>query len=418
MDVVPRFSPSGENRFYLSNKEELVIMDISEVRFASRFDQVTGSAIREIFKVIAQPGMISFAGGNPSLEALPDQQVSELAQYVLAHDGKAILQYGATEGYPPFVESLKSYVADQLGVSVPAVLPVTGSTQAMDLLCKALLDPGDTVLVENPSFLGNLQCLKLYQANLVTVESDEDGLIPDDLELKIKKYHPKLLYTIPTFQNPTGKTLPDSRRRAVADLANRYGMVVAEDDPYRDLRYEGEKVRAIKSYDQNGWVMFLGSFSKTISPGLRIGYIAGDAGIIRKCTIGKQSTDVHSANLNQAVVDQYLRRNLLPDHIRSICKGYGAKMHQMLQYLEQFPDGVSFTRPQGGLFIWAELPVHIDTVKLLSKAVERKVAYVPGTYFCADGGHLNTLRLNFSNSTPQQIETGMSILNDLIKSEI
>ena len=393
-------------------------MDISEVRFASRFDQVTGSAIREIFKVIAQPGMISFAGGNPSLEALPDQQVSELAQYVLAHDGKAILQYGATEGYPPFVESLKSYVADQLGVSVPAVLPVTGSTQAMDLLCKSLLDPGDTVLVENPSFLGNLQCLKLYQANLVTVESDEDGLIPDDLELKIKKYHPKLLYTIPTFQNPTGKTLPDSRRRAVADLANRYGMVVAEDDPYRDLRYEGEKVRAIKSYDQNGWVMFLGSFSKTISPGLRIGYIAGDAGIIRKCTIGKQSTDVHSANLNQAVVDQYLRRNLLPDHIRSICKGYGAKMHQMLQYLEQFPDGVSFTRPQGGLFIWAELPVHIDTVKLLSKAVERKVAYVPGTYFCADGGHLNTLRLNFSNSTPQQIETGMSILNDLIKSEI
>ena len=393
-------------------------MDISEVRFASRFDQVTGSAIREIFKVIAQPGMISFAGGNPSLEALPDQQVSELAQYVLAHDGKAILQYGATEGYPPFFESLTSYVADQLGVSVPAVLPVTGSTQAMDLLCKALLDPGDTVLVENPSFLGNLQCLKLYQANLVTVESDEDGLIPDDLEMKIKKYHPKLLYTIPTFQNPTGKTLPDSRRKAVADLANRYGMVVAEDDPYRDLRYEGEKVRAIKSYDQNGWVMFLGSFSKTISPGLRIGYIAGDAGIIRKCTIGKQSTDVHSANLNQAVVDQYLRRNLLPDHIRSICKGYGAKMHQMLQYLEQFPEGVSFTRPQGGLFIWAELPVHIDTVKLLSKAVERKVAYVPGTYFCADGGHLNTLRLNFSNSTPQQIETGMSILNDLIKSEI
>ena len=391
-------------------------MDISEVRFAHRFDQVTGSAIREIFKVIAQPGMISFAGGNPSLEALPDQQVSELAQYVLAHDGKAILQYGATEGYPPFVESLKSYVEDQLGVSIPAVLPVTGSTQAMDLLCKALLDPGDTVLVENPSFLGNLQCLKLYQANLVTVESDEDGLIPDDLELKIKKYHPKLLYTIPTFQNPTGKTLPDSRRRAVADLANKYGMVVAEDDPYRDLRYEGEKVRAIKSYDQNGWVMFLGSFSKTISPGLRIGYIAGDAGIIRKCTIGKQSTDVHSANLDQAVVDQYLRRNLLPDHISSICKGYGAKMHQMLQYLDQFPDGVCFTRPQGGLFIWAELPEHIDTVNLLSQAVERKVAYVPGTYFCADGGHMNTLRLNFSNSTPQQIETGMSILNDLIKS--
>ncbi len=393
-------------------------MDISQVRFAHRFDQVTGSAIREIFKVIAQPGMISFAGGNPAPEALPDGPVSELAQYVLAKDGKAILQYGATEGYAPFLESLKAYVQDQLGVSVPAVLPVTGSTQAMDLLCKALLDPGDTVLVENPSFLGNLQCLKLYQANLVPVESDGDGLLPSDLEEKIRRYRPKLLYTIPTFQNPTGKTLPEDRRRAVAELANEYGMIVAEDDPYRDLRYEGVPCRSIKSFDQNGWVMFLGSFSKIISPGLRIGFIAGDAGIIRKCTVGKQSTDVHTANLNQAIVDQYLRRNLLPDHISSICEGYGAKMRRMLRCLEQFPEGVSFTRPQGGLFIWAELPEGMDTVKLLSAAVEKKVAYVPGTYFCVDGGHMNTLRLNFSNSTSEQIETGMSVLNDLIRSQM
>ena len=289
-------------------------MDISQVRFAHRFDQVTGSAIREIFKVIAQPGMISFAGGNPAPEALPDGPVSELAQYVLAKDGKAILQYGATEGYAPFLESLKAYVQDQLRVSVPAVLPVTGSTQAMDLLCKALLDPGDTVLVENPSFLGNLQCLKLYQANLVPVESDGDGLLPSDLEEKIRRYRPKLLYTIPTFQNPTGKTLPEDRRRAVAELANEYGMIVAEDDPYRDLRYEGVPCRSIKSFDQNGWVMFLGSFSKIISPGLRVGFIAGDAGIIRKCTVGKQSTDVHTANLNQAIVDQYrLRCQDAPD---------------------------------------------------------------------------------------------------------
>ena len=393
-------------------------MDISQVRFAHRFDQVTGSAIREIFKVIAQPGMISFAGGNPAPEALPDGPVSELAQYVLAKDGKAILQYGATEGYAPFLESLKAYVQDQLGVSVPAVLPVTGSTQAMDLLCKALLDPGDTVLVENPSFLGNLQCLKLYQANLVPVESDGDGLLPSDLEEKIRRYRPKLLYTIPTFQNPTGKTLPEDRRRAVAELANEYGMIVAEDDPYRDLRYEGVPCRSIKSFDQNGWVMFLGSFSKIISPGLRVGFIAGDAGIIRKCIVGKQSTDVHTANLNQAIVDQYLRRNLLPDHISSICEGYGAKMRRMLRCLEQFPEGVSFTRPQGGLFIWAELPEGMDTVKLLSAAVEKKVAYVPGTYFCVDGGHMNTLRLNFSNSTPEQIETGMSVLNDLIRSQM
>lgn len=392
-------------------------MEISQIRFASRFDHVTGSAIREIFKVIAQPGMISFAGGNPSPDALPDRQVSELARYVLEKDGKAILQYGATEGYAPFLESLKSYVENQLGVSVPAVLPVTGSTQAMDLLCKVMIDPGDTVLVENPSFLGNLQCLKLYQANLVPVASDDLGLLPDDLEEKILRYRPKMLYTIPTFQNPTGKTLPEERRKAVAELANRYGMLVAEDDPYRDLRYSGEAGHSIKYYDQNGWVVFLGSFSKIISPGLRVGYMAGDASIIRKCTVGKQSTDVHTANLNQAVVDQYLRRNMLPDHIRTICAGYGAKMNQMLSCLEQFPEGVRFTRPQGGLFIWAELPEKIDAVQMLSAAVEQRVAYVPGTYFCVDGGHLNTIRLNFSNSTPEQIETGMNALKDIIKQQ-
>ena len=260
-------------------------MNIDQIRFASRFDKVTGSAIREIFKVIAQPGMISFAGGNPSLDALPDRQVSELAAYVLEKDGKAILQYGATEGYRPFLESLKAYVEKQLGTDIPAVLPVTGSTQAMDLLCKAMIDPGDTVLVENPSFLGNLQCLKLYQANLVSVESDDQGLLPDDLEKKINQYHPKMLYTIPTFQNPTGKSLPEERRKAIAELANRYGMLVAEDDPYRDLRYEGQACHSIKYFDRNGWVMFLGSFSKIISPGLRVGYIAGDATVIRKSPI-------------------------------------------------------------------------------------------------------------------------------------
>ena len=389
-------------------------MDMKQIRYAKRFDKVTGSAIREIFKVIAQPGMISFAGGNPSLNALPDRQVGELAQYVMEKDGKAILQYGATEGYRPFLESLKPYVEKQLGTEIQAVLPVTGSTQAMDLLCKALIDPGDTVLVENPSFLGNLQCLRLYQANLVPVDSDDFGLIPDDLEKKILQYHPKMLYTIPTFQNPTGKSLPEDRRKAVAELANRYGMIVAEDDPYRDLRYSGQSCHSIKYYDLNGWVMFMGSFSKIISPGLRVGYIAGDAGIIRKCTVGKQSTDVHTANLNQAIVDQYLRRDLLPAHIQSICSEYGAKIRQMLSCLENFPDSVHFTRPEGGLFIWAELPEEIDAVKLLSEAVEKKVAYVPGTYFCVDGGHMNTIRLNFSNSTPEQIDTGMNILRDII----
>ena len=393
-------------------------MDQSAIHFAHRFDNVSGSAIREIFKIIAQPGMISFAGGNPSLNALPDKLVSELAVDVLAQNGKAILQYGATEGYAPFLESLRAYVADMLKCEIPAVLPVTGSTQAMDLLCKAMIDPGDTILVENPSFLGNLQCMKLYQANLVPVESDGDGLLTDDLEAKIRQYHPKMLYTIPTFQNPTGKTLPADRRKRIAELANEYHVVVAEDDPYRDLRYTGSPLPSIKSFDTDGWVVFLGSFSKIISPGLRVGYVAGDPAIIRKCTVGKQSTDVHTANLNQAIVDQFIRRNLLPGHIASICAEYGKKMKLMLDQLSAFPGGVSFTKPEGGLFIWAELPENISALDLLNKAIEKKVAFVPGTHFCVGGGHENTLRLNFSNSMEEQIITGMGILKDLIAKTI
>ena len=390
-------------------------MDLSSLRFAHRFDQVSGSAIREIFKIIARPGMISFAGGNPSLAALPDEKVSELSVQVLRDHGKQLLQYGATEGYPPFLESLKQYVETVVGFRPDAVLPVTGSTQAMDLLCKALIDPGDTILVENPSFLGNLQCMKLYQANLVPVASDDDGMDPADLEEKIKAYHPKMVYTIPTFQNPSGRTLSLARREKVAALAAEYGVVIAEDDPYRDLRYRGEMLPSIKSFDREGWVVFLGSFSKIISPGLRVGYLAGREEIIRKCTVGKQSTDVHTANLTQAIVDQFIRQNLLPDHIRTICADYGEKLARMLGHLEDLAGLVTFTRPEGGLFVWAELPEGLNALELLKKAIDPGVAYVPGTHFFVDGGHENTLRLNFSNSTDDQIDRGMSVLKTIFR---
>lgn len=393
-------------------------MALDTLRFADRFDGVNGSAIREIFKMIAKPGVISFAGGNPAASALPDETVSHLAQQVLAENGKAILQYGATEGYPPFLESLKAYAEQQLGCQVFYVLPTTGSTQGMDLLCKALINPGDVILVENPSFLGNMQCMHLYQAKLVPVESDEHGLMLDKLEEAIIQHHPKLLYTIPTFQNPTGKTLAADRRKPIAQLAAKYGMVVAEDDPYRDLRYAGTPLPSIKSYDKEGWVVFLGSFSKIVSPGLRVGYMVGDGRILRKCTIGKQSTDVHTANLNQAIVDQFLRQNLLPDHISSICKSYQAQMNAMLEELSSFPEGTRYTRPEGGLFIWVELPSGIRAKAMLEKAVERHVAYVPGTHFFCDGGHDNTFRLNFSNSTIDQIHQGMAVLRELIENEM
>ncbi len=393
-------------------------MELDQLRFAHRFDGITGSAIREIFKMIAKPGMISFAGGNPSPAALPDEEVDRIAHQVLKDNGKAILQYGATEGYPPLLESLKAYVENQLGCDIPAVLPVTGSTQAMDLLCKALIDPGDAILVEDPSFLGNLQCMKLYQAKLVPVESDEHGLMLDKLEEAMATQHPKMLYVIPTFQNPTGKTLAADRREPIARLAAKYGVVVAEDDPYRDLRYAGEGARSIKSFDKDGWVVFLGSFSKIISPGLRVGYMAGDSRILRKCTMGKQSSDVHTANLNQAIVDQFLRQNLLPGHIAKICQSYKQQLDAMLEELASFPEGTRYTRPEGGLFVWVELPSGMDAKAMLEQAVQRHVAYVPGTHFFAYGGHENTLRLNFSNSTIAQIHEGMTILRDVIRQNL
>lgn len=389
-----------------------------KVAFAHRFDAVTGSAIREIFKVIAQPGMISFAGGNPAASALPDELVSEYCVKVMKENGKAILQYGATEGYAPLLESLKTYLEDMLKCDIPAVLPVTGSTQAMDLLCKSFIDPGDTILVENPSFLGNIQCMKLYQANLVPVDSDDCGILTESLEKLAAEYHPKLLYIIPTFQNPTGKTLPLERRKKVAEIASKYNFIVAEDDPYRDLRYTGEPVPSIKSFDKDGHVVFMGSFSKIISPGLRVGYMAGTQEIIRKCTIGKQSTDVHTSNLTQAVVDRFLRENVLPGHIAEICSGYRNQMNTMLEELESFPAGTVWTKPEGGLFIWVELPAGLNAIDILQKAIEKKVAFVPGTHFCVDGGHENTLRLNFSNSSVEQIRTGMASLREIINNAL
>ena len=386
-----------------------------QIQYARRFDGISGSAIREIFKMIAQPGMISFAGGNPSPSALPDAEAARIAAQVLREDGKRILQYGATEGYPPFLESLKAYAEAQLGCEVPQVLPVTGSTQAMDLLCKALIDPGDAILVENPSFLGNLQCMRLYQAKLVPVESDDEGLRLDALEKAMAEHHPKMLYTIPNFQNPSGRTLAAERRQPIAELAAKYGVVVAEDDPYRDLRYRGTPSPSIKHYDREGWVVFLGSFSKIISPGLRVGYMAGDAGLLRKCVMGKQASDLHTATLNQAIVDRFLRENLLPEHIRRISASYREQLDAMLGELDSFPAGTAFTRPDGGLFIWVELPEGIDTKAILPTAVERHVAFVPGTHFFAGGGHENTLRLNFSNSSIEQIHTGMKTLRGVLE---
>ncbi len=389
-------------------------MNVNELRFAKRFDGITGSAIREIFKLLARPGMISFAGGNPSEAALPDEEMAWIAADVLKKDGKRILQYGATEGYPPFLEALKAYVGPHFGIDMEknGVLPTTGSTQGMQLLLSALIDPGDVILVEDPTFLGNMQSMRLYQAKLVPVKSDDEGMDTDDLERKIREYHPRMIYTIPTFQNPTGCTLGLERRKKIAALAEEYGVVVAEDDPYHDLRYTGQELPTIKSFDKAGWVVFLGSFSKVISPGLRVGFLAAEPGILRKCVIAKQGSDLHTGLLNQAMCAEYIRRGLLEPHIRSILKGYADQMNTMLDELAHMKTVASFTRPEGGLFIFASLDEGLNATKLLPKAVERCVAYVPGTHFYPEGGHENTFRLNFSKSTSEEIRRGMRLLEE------
>ncbi len=391
-------------------------MQVQDIRYASRFDGLSGSAIREIFKLLARPGMISFAGGNPAFSALPDEEVTRVAQKVLRDDGKRILQYGATEGYPPFLEVMKPYLRDHFGADMEknGVLPTTGSTQGMNLLCSALIDPGDRIIVEDPTFLGNMQCMKLYQAELVPVSSDEDGMNMEDLEEKIRAFHPKMIYTIPTFQNPTGRTMSLEKRKKAAALAEQYGVVVAEDDPYHDLRYEGKELPTIKSFDQAGFVVFLGSFSKVISPGLRVGFMAAEPGLLRKCVIAKQSSDLHTALLNQAICAEYIAQGLLEKHIRDICRSYGVQLSTMLEGLKGIDAFTWVTRPEGGLFIFASLKEGMDALQLLPKAVDAGVAYVPGTHFYAGGGHENTLRLNFSMADPETIRKGLALLKGVL----
>ncbi|MDR0897097.1 MAG: PLP-dependent aminotransferase family protein [Oscillospiraceae bacterium] len=392
-------------------------MNHPPIAFAHRFDGISGSAIRDIFKLLGQPGMISFAGGNPSDAALEDGLLSDLAQDVLARHGKKLLQYGASEGWAPYREETARFLREEIGVQVDPseVLPTTGSTQAIDLLLKALIDPGDVILVEGPSFLGTLQAMRLYGAKLVSVAMDAQGIDLSALEEAIKAHHPKLLYTVPNFQNPTGVTLATERRQAIAALAARYNLLIAEDDPYRGLRYRGEALPSIFSFDEEARVIYLTSFSKLISPGMRVGAVATKhPELMRKLVIGKQSTDVHTPGLTQAMAAEYLERGLLPAHVTGICARYREQLSHMMQGFEAFPAGVSVNAPDGGLFVWATLPEGMDAVALLKKAVAKGVAYVPGSYFYADGGHLNTLRLNFSNAEPEAIDRGMALLAETV----
>ena len=396
-------------------------MKFTEDLFAEHMKPITGSAIREIFKLLAKPGMISFAGGNPSMSALEPDVISELAQEVLAKYGATLLQYGATDGFTPFRESAAEFLkGSSVNCDAASILPVQGGSQAFDLLLKALINPGDVILVESPTFLGAIQAMREYNARLVSMPTDSEGVIVEAAEELIKKHHPKMMYVIPTFQNPTGITLSLPRRKALAELASKYGVVIAEDDPYRDLRYTGEALPAIQSFDEEGWVVYMSSFSKYVSPGMRLGaaVVHNNPLLLRKMVIGKQSADVHSPLLTQAIIDAYLRKGLMPAHLERICGDYRKQMKAMLDGFRHFPEGTVHTEPQGGLFVWAELPEGLDVMNVFNRAVENNVAFVPGTHFYPDGGHMTTLRLNFSMSDVETIETGMKRLGDVIREEM
>ena len=393
------------------------------MEYADRMSRVSGSAVKEILKFMADPEIISFGGGSPAKEAFPVEAVTEIINQELKDNPIQMLQYGVTEGLMSLRQAYIEHIAKPKGLdfAVENVIATTGATQGIMLAVDALVNEGDTILVESPTFLGTLMVFDKYNCNLIPVETDAQGMIMSDLEEKVKKHNPKMLYCIPTFQNPTGNTLPTDRRKKIAALAAEHGFFVLEDDPYCDLRYSGEAVPPIKSFDTADRVILLGSFSKIISPGIRVGTVAANAELIQKMTVVKQCSDTHTANLMQAVCADFLNQGLLPGHLEKILPMYKERLDAMLAGIEaHFPEGTTFTRPEGGLFIWVKLPETIDIPALLAKATkEYKVAFIPGGPFfvnAADGKHF--IRLNFSSTSVENIQYGMEKLGEAMKASL
>lgn len=390
--------------------------------YSTRMNGLNGSATREILKLTAQPEMISFAGGLPAAECLPAEEIRLIAADVLSGSGAVgALQYGVSEGFMFFREELRGFLAD-VGVktdSTDNLFVVSGGQQGIDLMCKVFLDKGDVVLVENPTYLAFLQIAATYEARVIGVKSDGSGLDLNDLEDKIKRYSPKLIYTVPTFSNPTGRSYSLDNRKGIAALASRYDVMVLEDDPYGRLRFSGQPLPALKSFDTTDNVVYVTSFSKILSPGLRVGVMAGGKEVIRKLVIAKQGTDLHTASLSQLIAFEYLKRGCLKPNIARSLPIYRHRAEAMAAALDKYmPEEFSRTDPEGGLFIWGEFSVHVDTGKCFADAVKRNVAYVEGSVFYADSNGKNTLRLNYSNADEEKIERGIRALGDMFKEKV
>lgn len=388
--------------------------------YSDRMANMNGTATREIFKLLSCPEIISFAGGLPATEALPTEAVREIAADILSRaDAYKLLQYGTTEGYPPLIEEIGK-LTQAFGVTAEDksnVLILSGGQQGIDLMCKSFLNKGDTVLVEDPTYLAALQIFNSYEAHTVGVRALADGLDIEDLEEKIKRYRPKFIYLVPTFSNPTGKTYTAENRKQIARVTAKHGVPVLEDDPYARLRFSGEPVPALYSFAEADNVVYQMSFSKILSPGLRVGAAVGNREIIRKMAIGKQGTDLHTSLLAQAITAEYCKRGLLEPAVEKSLPLYRTRKQAMMRGIDRYmPAEFVHTDPQGGLFVWGEFAgTDIDTAALLAKAVERNVAYIQGQVFYADGRGKNTIRLNYSNASEDKIDVGMHALGDFFK---
>lgn len=381
------------------------------------------SLIRELLKLSGGRAVISFAGGLPDPATFPVEELQEVAREVLATRARTALQYGTTEGDPTLRDELARWMAkDGLTFGRDEIVVTTGSQQALDLVGRVFLDPGDAIVVELPTYLGGLQAFRAYGVEIIGVPQDDEGIAPDALagvlvRLRQEGRRPKFIYAVPDFQNPSGITWSRGRRARLLDLAREFSSLVIEDNPYREMRFVGTAPPPVTALDAEGRTLYLSTFSKTLAPGLRIGWIAGPAPLIARCVTVKQAMDLCGPSFTQAIAAALLARGTLRDRLPSVVARYRAKRDVMLDALARaMPEGVTWARPEGGLFLWVRLPEDLDATAMLSAAVaEEAVAYVPGQPFHADGSGRNTLRLNFSFPSEDEIREGIARLGRLVR---
>jgi len=382
-------------------------------QFSERAQQLQSSFIREILKITQRPEIISFAGGLPSPATFPVERMKAAYNKVLSDSGKVALQYGPTDGYAPLREWIANSLSNEGSTILPEqILMTSGSQQALDLLGKVLVDEGSRVLVETPSYLGALQAFSVYRPEFKSVDTDEHGLVPSSIDAVAEGA--RMLYALPNFQNPTGRSLSVERRHELVETCARLGIPLIEDDPYGSLSYKGAPSPKMVAMNPDG-VIYMGSFSKVLTPGIRLGYVCAPLPLVRRLELAKQAADLHTAQLTQMVVHEVVKDGFLDQHIPTIRQLYGDQCQVMLDAMkEHFPAGVSWTQPEGGMFIWVTLPQQIDAMKLLEQSLAARVAFVPGAPFYANDPATNTLRLSFVTVPPERIREGIAVLGKLI----